>query len=168
MDKKHCCVWFLTGLWHGAEWNFVLWGIYFAVILLLEKFLLSKVLDKLPVINHIYTLFLIVYGWVIFRETSISSIVEFTKTMFGTYGLLGNGSVSVWTLLYQANIGTIAVISFVIGAIASTPILLNIKEKTKNSKVMPIISDILLIILFFVCTIKLALGSYNPFIYFKF
>ena len=55
-------VWFLTGLWHGAEWNFVLWGVYFAIILLLEKFVLSKILPKLPVINHIYALFLIVYG----------------------------------------------------------------------------------------------------------
>ena len=161
-------VWFLTGLWHGAEWNFVLWGLYFAVILLLEKFLLSKILPKLPVINHLYSLLLIVYGWVIFRETSISGIAEFTKAMFGGYGLLGNGTSSVWTLLYQADVGTIAIISFIVGIIASTPILKKIKEKTENSKVFPVIADFILVVLFFICTIKLALGSYNPFIYFKF
>lgn len=161
-------VWFLTGLWHGAEWNFVLWGLYFAVILLLEKFLLSKILPKLPVINHLYSLLLIVYGWVIFRETSISGIAEFTKAMFGGYGLLGNGTSSVWTLLYQADVGTIAIISFIVGIIASTPILKKIKEKTANSKVFPVIADFILVVLFFICTIKLALGSYNPFIYFKF
>ena len=161
-------VWFLTGLWHGAEWNFVLWGLYFAVILLIEKFVLSKILPKLPVINHLYSLLLIVYGWVIFRETSVTSIGEFTKAMFGGFGLLGNGANSIWTLLYQSDFGLIAVIAFIIGAIASTPILPKIKEKCEGSKMLPLIGDVLLIVLFFICTIKLALGSYNPFIYFKF
>ena len=88
--------------------------------------------------------------------------------MFGGYGLLGNGTSSVWTLLYQADVGTIAIISFIVGIIASTPILKKIKEKTANSKVFPVIADFILVVLFFICTIKLALGSYNPFIYFKF
>lgn len=161
-------VWFLTGLWHGAEWNFVLWGLYFAVILLLEKFLLGKLLEKLPIINRIYSLFLIVYGWVIFRVANVGQIGEFTKAMFGGYGALGNGAKNVWTLLSQAEVGFIAIAMFVIGIVASTPILVKIKEKTAKSKAAGIIGDILLLLLFFVCVAELALGSYNPFIYFKF
>ena len=161
-------VWFLTGLWHGAEWNFVLWGIYFAVILLAEKFFLGRILEKLPVINHLYSLVLIVYGWVIFRAGNIGQIGEFTKAMFGSYGLLGNGSSNVLTLLYQAEVGTIAIILFIVGVIASTPILKKIKEKTQNSKFVGVLGDILLLLVFFLCIAELALGSYNPFIYFKF
>ncbi len=161
-------VWFLTGLWHGAEWNFVLWGLYFAAILLIEKFVLGKLLPKLPVINRIYSLFLIVYGWVIFRAGSIAQIGDFTKAMFGKWGLLGNGSNNVLTLLSQAEVGVIAVVVFVIGIIASTPILKVIKEKTEGSRLAAVIGDIALLALFFVCVAELALGSYNPFIYFKF
>lgn len=161
-------VWFLTGLWHGAEWNFVLWGLYFAVILLAEKFFLGKLLEKLPVINRIYSLFLIVYGWVIFRVANVGQIGEFTRTMFGGSGLLGDGSKNIWTLLSQAEVGTIAIIMFIAGIIASTPILVKIKEKTANSKAALVLGDVILLVLFFMCVAELALGSYNPFIYFKF
>ena len=161
-------VWFLTGLWHGAEWNFVLWGVYFAAILLLEKFLLGDILKKLPVINRIYSLVLIVYGWVIFRAASIPEIGEFTKAMFGGYGLLGNSKFSLWTILYQSELGTIALITFVIGIIASTPILKIVKEKTKDNKVVLVLGDVALMAMLLLCTIQLSLGSYNPFIYFKF
>ena len=161
-------VWFLTGLWHGAEWNFVLWGLYFAVILLAEKFLLGKLLEKLPVINRIYSLFLIVYGWVIFRVANLGQIGEFTKAMFGSYGVLGNGSKNIWTLLSQAEVGVIAIAMFFVGIVASTPILMKIKEKTEGNKVVGVIGDVLLLLLLFVCVAELALGSYNPFIYFKF
>ena len=161
-------VWFLTGLWHGAEWNFVLWGLYFAIILLAEKFFLGRLLEKLPVMNHIYSLLLIVYGWVIFRAGNISQIGEFTKAMFGGYGLLGQGSSNALTLLYQAEIGTVAIAMFVIGVIAATPILPKIKEKTANSRVVAVLGDVLLLLIFFICVAELALGSYNPFIYFKF
>ncbi len=160
-------VWFLTGLWHGAEWNFVLWGLYFAVILLAEKFFLGKLLEKLPVINRLYSLLLIVYGWVIFRSSGIAQIGEFTKAMFGGYGLLGNGTRNVLTLLSQAEVGTVSVIAFAVGIIASTPILPKLKEKCRG-KVLPILADVSLFVLAFLCIAELALGSYNPFIYFKF
>ena len=157
-------VWFLTGLWHGAEWNFVLWGLYFAVILLIEKVFLSKALDKLPIINHIYSLLLIVYGWVIFRHSDLTVIGEFTKAMFGAYGLLGNGETSLYTLLYQAGIGTSTLITFIVALFASTPIL----KKLENKSSLKVVGDILLILLFALSVVKLVLGSYNPFIYFKF
>ncbi len=161
-------VWFLTGLWHGAEWNFVLWGLYFAVLLLIEKFFLGRLLEKLPVINRIYSLFFIVYGWVIFRSAGVGQIGEFTKAMFGGYGLFGDGSKNVWTLLSQAEVGVVAVLVFLVGVVASTPILVKIKEKASGSKVAPLLADIALAVLLLLCIAELALGSYNPFIYFKF
>ncbi len=161
-------VWFLTGLWHGAEWNFVVWGLYFAVILLAEKFLLGKLLEKLPVINRIYSLFLIVYGWVIFRAANLGQIGEFSKAMFGAYGMIGDGNKNVWTLMSQAEVGTVAIVAFIVGVIASTPILVKIKEKTVDSKVANVLGDIALLVLLAICVAELALGSYNPFIYFKF
>ena len=161
-------VWFLTGLWHGAEWNFVIWGLYFAVILLIEKLFLGKILEKLPIVNRIYSLFLIVYGWVIFRVATLGQIGEFTRAMFGGYGALGNGDKNIFTLLSQAEVGTVAVITFLVGIVASTPILPRLKEKLSSSKWALITADVLLLALFALSVAELALGSYNPFIYFKF
>ncbi len=161
-------VWFLTGLWHGAEWNFVIWGLYFAVLLLVEKFFLGKLLERLPIINRVYSLFFIVYGWVIFRAADFEQIGEFTKAMFGSYGLLGDGAKNAWTLLSQAQVGTVSITVFIVGVIASTPILKLIQEKTRDSRAVGVIGDIALFAIFAICTAELALGSYNPFIYFKF
>ena len=165
-------VWFLTGLWHGAQWNFVLWGLYFALILLLERLLLGKLLARLPVINHIYALFLIAYGWVIFRMGSVGEIWEMTRALFGAYGLQGNGTVPAVTLLGQAGVGVIAVLVFCVAIVASTPILPWVRRlvsgKPRTAQVLAILGDIALFALFFLSVAELAIGSYNPFIYFKF
>ena len=165
-------VWFLTGLWHGAQWNFVLWGLYFAVILLLERLLLGKLLARLPVINHIYALFLIAYGWVIFRMGSVGEIWELTRALFGAYGLQGNGAVPAVTLLGQAGVGVIAVLVFCVAIVASTPILpwvtRLVSGKPRTAQVLAVLGDIALFGLFFLSVVELAIGSYNPFIYFKF
>lgn len=166
-------VWFLTGLWHGAEWNFVLWGLYFAVLLLCERLFLGKLLEKLPVLNHVYALFFIAYGWVIFRTGSMAEILELTRALFGGYGLQGNGATPAVTLLSQAGVGTVGIIVFLVAIVASTPILPKIKEKLKAqpprfARTVAIVGDVALLALFFLSIVELAIGSYNPFIYFKF
>lgn len=98
-NRKHqplniMIVWFLTGLWHGASWNFVLWGVYFGIIVLLEKYTILKVRDKIPsFLLHIYSLFLIVFGWVIFYFDDFSRLGEFITVLFGLGGAGG------WDLL---------------------------------------------------------------------
>ena len=165
-------VWFLTGLWHGAQWNFVLWGLYFAVILLLERLFIGKLLAKLHVLNHIYALFLIAYGWAIFRSDSIREIGELTRALFGVYGWQGNGSLPAVTLLGQAGVGVIAVFMFCVAIVASTPILPWVRQlvggKPHAGRIAAVLGDVVLFALFFLSVVELAIGSYNPFIYFKF
>lgn len=77
-------VWFLTGLWHGAAWNFVAWGLYYGIILIIEKYILSPVLDKLPsVVRHIYSIVLVVIGWVLFFSPSLGGAARYLGMMFG-------------------------------------------------------------------------------------
>ena len=159
-------VWFLTGLWHGAGWNFVCWGLYFFIILVLEKFVLKKVLNKCPnILIHIYSLILIVCGWVIFACTDMSEMGTFFKAMFGIKTpFLGEMS------LYY--IGSYAVI-LIIAAIASTKLpkyiagQVAIKMNVSNN-VKLIVSNMACLILFFICVTFLVGDSYNPFLYFRF
>ena len=159
-------VWFLTGLWHGAGWNFVCWGLYFFIILVLEKFVLKKVLNKcLNILKHIYSLILIICGWVIFACTDMSEMGTFFKAMFGIKTpFLGEMS------LYY--IGSYAVI-LIIAAIASTKLpkyiagQVAIKMNVSNN-VKLIVSNMACLILFFICVTFLVGDSYNPFLYFRF
>lgn len=159
-------VWFLTGLWHGAQWNFIFWGLYFAFFLLLEKFFLKKILEKLPqVISHIYTIFTLIIGFVLFNAQSMYEALENIKGMFGLTGE------SIWNMesiyYFKSYIGVI-----IIGIIASTPIVSVINErlkKTKNGeKLVDIIHIVVLPILLLVSTGYLIDGSFNPFLYFRF
>ena len=75
-------VWMLTGLWHGAEWNFVIWGLYFAILLIIEKTFLKKFLDKCPVVGVIYTFFAVVISWAVFAITDINSLFNYVKALF--------------------------------------------------------------------------------------
>lgn len=144
-------VWFLTGLWHGASWNFVLWGLYFGVILLIEKIWLNKYLDKAPsAIKHIYTMVLVIIGWVIFRSTNLSEAGSILTSMIGLNGL---GSIKLLNVVGLFKIENIII--FIIG------ILLSFKKiNLKN--------DYVLLLIFIIAIIFLITGSYNPFIYFRF
>ena len=85
--RNFLIVWFLTGLWHGASWNFVVWGLYYGFILLMEKMVLNRVLDKVPnFIKHIYTMVLVIIGWVFFGSTSLTVAIDYIKIMFGMAG----------------------------------------------------------------------------------
>ena len=166
-------VWFATGLWHGASWNFVLWGLYFGLILIIEKAFMLKFLEKNTIFSHIWALFLIVYGWVIFTQESLGGLWEYTKAMFGAYGKFGTGTANAVLLLQRSDVNTVFVISLIAAVIFSTPIAKVIGQKlSAKSNALPvpasIIKDVLLFVILFLCTIQLALGSYNPFIYFRF
>lgn len=158
-------VWMITGLWHGASWNFVLWGLYFAVLLVIEKAFLLKILDKHKIIGHIYTIFLVLISFIIFNETSVSSIVFFLKNMFGlTHLPISN----LETIYYLKNyIGVIFV-----SIIASIPWLKIFKKKISNSilytKIVSVIEPICYILLFIITTSYIVDESFNPFLYFRF
>ncbi len=154
-------VWLLTGLWHGASWNFVLWGIYFGVLLIIEKFLLAKLLNKLPAfINHIYALFFIVCGWVIFDFTDMSQMGSFVVRLFTVnYGFLGA----------EAQYNIVAYLALLlIGIGASLPVWKNLYIKTQNKKWSIALQCAAVTAVLVLSTAALVSSSYNPFLYFRF
>ena len=153
-------VWLLTGFWHGAEWNFILWGIYFASILIIEKLFLYKVLEKLPkIIGHIYSVILILLGWVLFEFSSVNSIAQYVKEMF----MFDNRLIS--------NVGLYAISSnyifIILGLLLATPFPNKIFNKIQNSK-FKYINIIILLIIFLTSISFLVDSTYNPFLYFRF
>ena len=145
-------VWALTGLWHGDSWNFVIWGLYYGIILMLEKFVFKNS-DKNTWYNHIKTLIIISFGWLIFRQTNFNELISSVKALFGGYGF---GSINH---LYYLGIFSIRyIIAFIVGIIFS----FNIKMKDSTLK------DSLLLILFIISIVFIVVNSYNPFIYFRF
>lgn len=150
-------VWALTGLWHGASWNFVFWGLFYFILLVLEKFIFKKI-DKLPAfLGHLYTFSLVTFGFIIFYFTDTSTLIEAIKTLFGAHGL---GNMMIFTHYQIFKLKTIII--FVLSAFASTPIFKPIFDK-KNK-----FSDIYIIVLFIISIISILASSYNPFIYFRF
>lgn len=157
-------VWMLTGLWHGASFNFLLWGIYYGIILILEKLLLNKVIEKMPnLLKHIYVLFIVIIGWTIFRNESLSSLKEVFSSLIGLNGL-GNIKIFIFTQVLSFR----HIVAIVLGIICSTPILDKLETKICCYKYGALIRDIMIILVFILCIINLVSGSYNPFIYFRF
>lgn len=156
-------VWLFTGLWHGANWNFVIWGLYFFVILILEKLFLNKVLNKLPkIINWIYAFILINIGWLIFRIEDMNILTDLMCNLFTLKkGNLINDIANNYYLLNNLPY-------FIFAIIFSFPIVKVLDKKIKNTGVKTIIGNILLLGLFGLCVIYLINNSYNPFIYFRF
>ena len=163
-------VWALTGLWHGFGWNFIAWGLYYFVLLVIEKSFLLKWLEKIPkVFQHIYALFLINFGWVLFSIEDAGKLIDYIKIMFG-FG--GAKIVDDTAMYYLAGYGLL----FVIGAIASTPIMKKVKEllvnKEYNSTLKFVVNEIIVPVSVWVVLIisiaYLAGESFNPFLYFRF
>lgn len=157
-------VWFLTGLWHGASWNFIVWGLYYGVILLLEKMVFERMLKRVPTfIKHIYTMLLVMIGWVFFASPNLSYAMEYLKTMFG----FGNHVIMDSAGIYYLYTNTIM---FVILAICSTPIVKNILDriviKSKSGYINA--SLIAYMVILFLATAYLVNETYNPFLYFRF
>lgn len=153
-------VWMLTGIWHGAAWNFLIWGLYFGILLIFEKFVLKKVLDKLPsMIKHIYALFFIILGWLIFAFDDIVLLKEYAIKMFSNSIFIDD---SFW--FYITNYFVI----FTIAIILSMPIYPYLKEKMKIRTLKSIIIFIIYIVLFIITISLLISDTYNPFLYFRF
>lgn len=157
-------VWFLTGLWHGAAWNFVAWGLYYGVILIIEKYLLSPVLDRLPdVVRHIYSIVLVVIGWVLFFSSSFGQVADYIRVMFGA-GAHGFADRESMYLL------TSNLILWLILIFGSTPLVHFRYEHMLRTKKWntTIINSVVYVALFIVCIAYLVTETYNPFLYFRF
>lgn len=156
-------VWSLTGFWHGAGWNFVMWGLYYFVILFIEKLFLLKALDKLPkFFRHVYALVLIIIGWVIFASDDVSVLLPYLGSMFGANGAIGG--MDVYTLLTKA-------VLLIICCIASTELpkkLFLSAAGAMNEKAAFTLKSVLTIALLALSMILLIGDSYNPFLYFRF
>ena len=153
-------VWFTTGLWHGAAWNFVLWGVYFGVLLVLEKLFLGKVLSFLKGINHLIVIFLIMISWVIFNSNSVDQIMIFIQRMIFIQPYDMN-------TLIELNFGNYWPF-YVLGLLFSTPIIPWLDTQCKTSTIYNFTKKLIVLALFILCIIFLIDSSYNPFIYFKF
>ncbi len=152
-------VWFLTGLWHGASWNFVLWGLYFAAILIIEKAFLGRLLDKLPkVISHVYAIVLILFGWFIFIWCDLENPVQYLKSLLASPFIAGN-------VFYDAFRSLLFLAVLIIG---STKLPHKIYCKLKDKTAFRIAMCIVLPIVILLCTAYLVDSSYNPFLYFRF
>ena len=158
-------VWLLTGIWHGASYNFILWGLYYAILLLIEKMFTGKYIEKLPkVLKMLYSLFFITLGWVIFRIENLNDLVLVIKKMFS----FNNTS---FVTLFNNNSMLISTIPYIIlGIFLSLPIDKWFKEKVdkSNSVILTLIEDLILGVLFGISIMFLVSNSYNPFIYFRF
>ena len=155
-------VWGLTGLWHGASWNFVIWGLMFAVLLIIEKLFLKDTLDKLPsIFGRIYTLFFVLISWIVFDALSFNEITTRLSMMFG---LAGKPFVNQETLYYLRSYAVI----FVIGIIGAAPFVKSLVCKDKFRKVRNVLEPIVQLMLIVVVTAYLIDGSFNPFLYFRF
>ena len=153
-------VWTLTGVWHGAGVNFLAWGLYYALILIIEKSLLRKFLQKLPrAVGMIYSLLLVLVGWVFFASPSMSNAVDYLKAMFG----IGGGALVDTTFKY--NLTSYAVL-LIIAVVAMLPYPKKIWDKFfKENNLVALIAVILVVL---ACTAYLVDSSYNPFLYFRF
>ena len=157
-------VWLLTGLWHGANWNYLFWGLYYCVILVIEKIFLLKILKKLPsFLRHLYAIFLFMIGWTIFRLENVKELFYVLKTMF----VIKGGNI-VTSILENINI-TQAIPYIVIGIVLSTPLLKKMYDKYHDKNIFfCIIFDMIIYGIFILSIIKLIGTTYNPFIYFRF
>lgn len=155
-------VWMLTGLWHGAEWNFVIWGLYFGVLLIIEKVFLLKWLQKIPkVISRIYTLFIVMISFIIFNGEGISTILE---NIGGLFKFVSIPLITNESMYYLKSY----IIVIILGIIGATPIFKNILTNEKLKKIVNILEPIYLLLIFIICTSYIVDGSFNPFLYFRF
>lgn len=154
-------VWGLTGLWHGAAYNFILWGLYYGLLLILEKFVLKKFLDRLPsFVQHIYTLFIIIIGWGLFYFTDVGQLGEFMVDLFN----FGNGICGDQAFnLIMSNLPML-----IIAAVASTPLATMLYNRFEHTRFMWIPETLYCMGVLAVSTASLVNQSYNPFLYFRF
>ena len=155
-------VWMLTGFWHGADWNFILWGGYFGIVLLIEKFFLGKLLEKAPkFIRHIYVILVVFISWAFFDAVGFSSAFSVIGRMFGAGASGFAGAQSLYYLRSYA-------VPFVIGILGATPLIKNLGLKIGQNKIATVLEPLCLAVFLIAATASMVDGSFNPFIYFRF
>ena len=158
-------VWMLTGLWHGASWNFVLWGLGFAVLLVAEKLVYGRLLQRTHVLKHVYTLLLVTLSFVLFNADSVSEAFSQLGAMFGAGGLPLVSMEGVYYLKSYAG-------TFLFAAIGATPLVSNAISrfgKTRfGAQALTVLQPLVMLALLAACTAFLVDGSFNPFLYFRF
>ena len=160
-------VWMLTGLWHGASWNFVAWGVYFAILLVLEKTFLLNLLNRLPAfVCHVYAMFFVIISWVIFSNDDLSVGFQYIQNMFGIHS---SGLYDKHSLYYLTNYLPLLLVL----CICSTPIPCHLASKAKdkfveNKGIVLLIENIGTLVLFFASLAYVVSSTYNPFLYFRF
>ena len=155
-------VWLLTGLWHGAAWNFIFWGLYFGFLLILEKVVLDKYLQKLPkLFSRIYVLSIVMISFIIFSGNSMAQIIQ---NIGGLIGVQGQPLISQESLYYFKSY----IVVLVFAIIGATPILKNMFNKEKFHKITNTLEPIYLFLVFVICTSYIIDGSFTPFLYFRF
>lgn len=154
-------VWSLTGLWHGASVNFVLWGVYYFALLVLEKFVYAKSTREPPkVLRWLYTIVLVLIGWVIFNFTDFELMRQYLVSMFG--GGTGVISDQIWPLAINM------IPLFAIGALASTPIAAGAYTALPATRASQVLTFVFAAAMLVLCTASMISGAYNPFLYFRF
>ncbi len=154
-------VWGLTGLWHGAAYNFLLWGLYYGFLLILEKFVLKRFLEKLPaILQHIYTMFIVIIGWGLFYFTDMSQLGSFFVDLFN----FGNGLCGAQALTLILNYLPLLIVA----AIASTPVGAKLYSRFSDTRYIWILETLFCIVVLLISTASLVDQSYNPFLYFRF
>lgn len=162
-------VWMLTGLWHGANWTFVVWGLYFGIIIIIEKTFFMRMLECIPnFIRIIYTMLLVIVGWVIFRSENIESVVLYLKTMVG---VSGDSLIRINDFFYVANYSY----EFILAFLFAGPFLRNAFRKLEDSNIKVVggffsivFTPVLLVGILYLSIMTLVNTSFNPFIYFRF
>ena len=159
-------VWFLTGFWHGADWTFIVWGLYFAVFLVLEKFVLNKFFAKLPrFFSHIYVTIAILISFVIFHGVGMSGAISDLGSMFGTANLPFWSSETTYNLLSY-------IFVLIIAIIGATPLvknaILKLKEKANICRVINVLEPVFHVAVLLITTAYFVDGSFSPFLYFRF
>ncbi len=159
-------VWFLTGFWHGASWNFIVWGLMFGIILIIEKLWLGKYIEKMPnIIRRLYVLFIVMISFIIFNANTMKIALNNIAGLFGANSI---SFINDYTIYYLKSY----FITIVIGIIGATPLIKNIieklKEKTIFNKIINVLEPIVMVGMLFIVTSYLIDNSYNPFLYFRF
>ncbi|MCI8371568.1 MAG: MBOAT family protein [Lachnospiraceae bacterium] len=158
-------VWMLTGFWHGAAWNFIVWGLYFAILLIIEKLWLFHYLKKSRILSHVYVMTLVIISFVIFDAVSMGQAFSYIKAMFGAGGY---SLISAEFLYYLRSYGVVLILAM-IGATPLPQKLWNrVSATSVGGNVMILVEPLAISALLVVCTAYLIDGSYNPFLYFRF
>ncbi len=159
-------VWFSTGFWHGASWNFIVWGLYFAVLLVFEKMYLLKKLENSKVLSRIYVLFTVLISFVIFNATDMKEAFAYIGGMFGIGGVPFMTKEFVY---YLRSFGIVLILAIVGATPLVKQVVLKVKSRNERSeKVLNILEPVVLVLLLIVMTAYLVDGSFNPFLYFRF